>query len=58
MAQTPTVIVAASNLTSNIGLAPNAVMTSLFSVVSGNSLVQSIASVTPGLTSEIGRAHV
>ena len=50
MAQTPTVIVAASNLTSNIGLAPNVTMTGLFSTVTSNSLVSSIAQVTPGVT--------
>jgi hypothetical protein len=48
MAMTPTLIVAASNLTSNIGLQPNATMVSSMTTVNSNSLITNYANLQPG----------
>lgn len=45
---TPVLMIAASNLTSNIGLQPNATMTSTMTTVLNNSLVSRYANLQPG----------
>jgi hypothetical protein len=47
-AMTPVLMIAASNLTSNIGLQPNAAMASYASTVSSNTLVNRYANLQPG----------
>lgn len=47
---TPVLMIAASNLTSNIGLQPNTVMTTTMSTVLSNSLVSRYANLQPGTT--------
>lgn len=47
---TPVLMIAASNLTSNIGLQPNATMTSTMTTVLNNSLVSHYANLQPGTT--------
>ena len=48
MAYTPTLIVAASNLTNNVGLAPNAAMFTMANTISSNSLVSAYDNLKPG----------
>jgi hypothetical protein len=45
---TPSLLIAASNLTSNIGLQPNAAMVSAMTAVNSNSLVSNYAILQPG----------
>jgi hypothetical protein len=45
---TPVVMIAASNLTSNIGLQPNTAMISVMNAVTSNSLVSNYANLQPG----------
>lgn len=47
---TPVLMIAASNLTSNIGLQPNASMVSYVATVSSNTLVSRYANLQPGTT--------
>jgi len=47
---TPVLMIAASNLTSNVGLQPNAAMTSYAATVSSNTLVSRYANLQPGTT--------
>lgn len=47
---TPILMIAASNLTSNIGLQPNATMTSTMTTVLSNSLVSGYSNLQPGTT--------
>lgn len=47
---TPVIMIAASNLTSNIGLQPNVTMTTTMSTVISNSLVSNYANLQPGTT--------
>lgn len=47
---TPVLMIAASNLTSNIGLQPNAAMTTAMTTVLNNSLVGNYANLQPGTT--------
>lgn len=48
MAYTPTLIVAASNLTSNVGLSPNAAMIAMGNTITSNSLISAYDNVKPG----------
>jgi len=50
MANTSTLLVAASNLTSNVGLAPNTAMLALCNTVTSYALVSNYANLQPGTT--------